>query len=187
MIFLLPSKIYLAYTMQQNLASRSNKYNNYFFLINFPRLSGAVAPIFCVSECSLGIGESAFWVRLSRFSRFCLFRKFTNPERGISLGHSTRYATFALRMRLYHERVDVPGIFLRCLNHSLITGCPRNIVNLSNFTWQIIGKFLNISLTESDYVISANDDISINPRPQYHLNLKWKFFRRLYNLFLDNI
>jgi len=46
--------------MQQNLASRSNKYSYLFFLINFPRSPRRRGADLCVSECHLGIGESAF-------------------------------------------------------------------------------------------------------------------------------
>lgn len=90
--------------MQQNLASRSNKYSYYFFFINFfPRLPGAAAPIFAF----LGVLP-----RNRRIGIRARLSEVANPQRGYI---SRTFDEIRHVRELRCGRVDAGWMFLRCL------------------------------------------------------------------------
>lgn len=137
--------------MQQNLASRSNKYSYYFFLSIFSRDYPAPwRPIFASrsapSESENRHSSPPFALLAS------LFRKSQIRREEYSLGRSTRYVTFVAPLRASRRAGVVPSM------PKIVRLLQGVLGDHSNFTRQTVGmssrRKLNVSF--------PNDEININ-------------------------
>lgn len=147
MIFFLPSK-FISRTLCNKTwqVVRINIVIIFFLLIFFRDYLAPRRRSLRFSECSLGIGESAFEPA---------FRKSQIRREDISLGRSTRYATFASSAA---GESTPDGCSFDAWNRSLITRCPGNRPGCpSNFTRQeTVGALLGGSSTRCSRLITKN-------------------------------
>lgn len=140
--------------MQQNLASRSNKYSYFFKLIfrDYPAPRRRSLRFF-FSECS-SESENRHSSSPLAFLILSLFSEVTNPERGISLGCSMRYATFALRTSSGADesmcQEDIPSI-PKSFTYYRVSRNRRLFFNDEFHT--INNRNLDVSLAEAQRIV----------------------------------